>query len=377
MWMTAQHSKRWVSMAHSAVRMSLALALPFVVAGVVASPESAWAQATTAADSTTDRTYPALLAPSKPLGLPNSRPRLTLSMPITSRLLGLDSGIGELDISAALGTSGLTNEATSEAENFSWSLEAWQMNTASLAHIQCQQHSLTIDTFLAKNCQFVDQPVPDNAVNLIQVQGEWTAAPNVSVGVGLFRTENKNDALSDQFGQPLDQIASLFGLPSATLATADGVVEGISTNVSFGIEVERVGEFLLGLQLARYRQRSSLMDLGDPRDWAAAGRFDNSMSNAAQLSLAWQRGSFRGDLLGRYNERPIQLGQLGNQVISAPTSGFDLEFSWQPGATSSLSIGVSNLLDQSSSQNNLETTTDEGVQDIYGRIPYVRYKQDL
>ena len=249
----------------------------------------------------------------------------------------------------------------------------------SLAHIQCSQHTLTLDTFLAKNCQFVDQPVPDNAVNLVQIQGEWTAAPNVNVGLGLFRSEQSDDQLSDQLGQPLDQLASLFGLPSATPATPAGVVEGAMANVSFGIEVERVGDFLVGLQLARYRQRSSLMDLGDPTEWAAAGRFDDQLTNAAQLNLAWQRGNFRGDLVGRYVDRPIRLGQLGDQTITAPPSGFDLEFSWQPGSAS-FSIGVSNVLDQGTSSANTATdnrTTDEGVRDIYGRIPYVRYKQDL
>lgn len=313
--------------------------------------------------------YPALLAPQTPLGLPASRPRLSVSMPLTGRILGLDDAQRNL----------VDDEAGAAAgDRFSWSLRAWQLNTASLAHIQCSQHTLTLDTFLAKNCQFVDQPVPDNAVNLVQIQGEWTAAPNVQVGLGLFRSEQSDGQLSDQLGQPLDQLASLFGLPGANPATPAGVVEGAIANVSFGIEVERVGDFLLGLQLARYRQRSSLMDLGDPRDWAAAGRFDDRITHAAQLNLAWQRGNFRGDLLGRYVDQPIRLSQLGDQTITAPPSGFDLEFSWQPG-NSSLSIGVSNVLDQGSSASGsaADNRNDEGVRDIYGRIPYVRYKQDL
>lgn len=318
--------------------------------------------------------YPALLAPQAPLGLPGSRPRLSVSVPLsgplTDRILGLEGLQG----------SRLDNDSSAQpGDRFSWSLRAWQLNTASLAHIQCSQHTLTLDTFLAKNCQFVDQPVPDNAVNLVQIQGEWTAAPNVNVGLGLFRSEQSDDQLSDQLGQPLDQLASLFGLPSATSATPAGVVEGAMANVSFGIEVERVGDFLVGLQLARYRQRSSLMDLGDPTDWAAAGRFDDQFTNAAQLNLAWQRGNFRGDLLGRYVDQPIRLGQLGDQTITAPPSGFDLEFSWRPGSAS-FSIGVSNVLDQSASSSKAATdnrTAEEGVRDIYGRIPYVRYKQDL
>lgn len=320
--------------------------------------------------------YPGLLAPQAPLqpalGLPNARPRLTLSMPLTGRLLGL-----EADPTTWLEAGAKPDGDVNGADRISWSLKAWQLNTASLAHIQCQQHSYSVDSFLAKNCHFVDQPVPDNAVNLVQIQGEWTAAPNLSMGVSLFRSEENNDALSNQLGQPLDQIASLFGLPSATMATPEGVVEGVAANVSFGIEVERVGEFLLGLQLARYRQRSSLMDLGDPREWAAAGRFDDSMTNAAQLSLAFQRGNFRGDLLGRYVDEPIRLGQVGTQTVTAPATGFDLEFSWQPGNTSSFSIGVTNVLDQSAKGSSRDNTNDEGVQDIYGRIPYVRYKQDL
>ncbi len=313
--------------------------------------------------------YPALLAPQAPLGLPGSRPRLSVSMPLTGRILGLDDSEGNLIDDGASDATG---------DRFSWSLRAWQLNTASLAHIQCSQHTLTLDTFLAKNCQFVDQPVPDNAVNLVQIQGEWTAAPNVQVGLGLFRSEQSGAQVSDQLGQPLDRLASLFGLPGTNPATPEGVVEGAMANVSFGIEVERVGDFLLGLQLARYRQRSSLMDLGDPRQWAAAGRFDDQVTNAAQLNLAWQRGNFRGDLLGRYVDRPIRLGQLGDQTITTPPSGFDLEFSWQPGKAS-FSVGVSNVLDQGASASGSagDNRTDEGVRDIYGRIPYVRYKQDL
>jgi len=342
-------------------------------------PSSSWAEQALESDQAQARaqaqamdagtTYPALLAPTTPLGLPGQRPKLTLSMPLTGRLLGLDQG----------SDFGSNEEGSADqSDQFSWSLRAWQLNTASLAHIQCSQHTMTLDSFVAQNCQFVDQPIPNNAVNLVQIQGEWTAAPNVQVGVGLFQSQRSDDNLSDQLGQNMDQLAGLFGLPSATPATPAGTVDGAMANVSFGIDLEKVGDFLVGLQLARYRQRSSLMDLGDPRDWAAAGRFDEQITNAAALNLAWQRGNFRGDLMGRYVDRPLRLGEVGNQTITAPPSGFDLEFSWQPGSAS-FSVGVSNVLDQGVNANGTgkEASANEGVRDIYGRIPYVRYKQDL
>ena len=306
--------------------------------------------------------YPGLLSPQAPLSLPDSRPKLTLSLPLTGRLLGLNEPVTD-DIGAQ------------DADRVSWSLEAWQLNTASLAHIQCSQHRLTLESFVAQNCQFVDQPVPQDAVNLVQIQGQWTAAPNVNVGVGLFRSDNTESPLSAQLGQPIDQVANIFGLPSQAAPAPAGVVDGVSANVSFGIEVERVGDFLLGLQLARYRQRTSLMDLGNPMGWAQGGALEQ-VSYAAELNLGWQRGNFRGDLSGRYANRPIRLGQLNGETLNTPPNGFDLEFSWQPGSAS-LSVGVSNVLDGGSGSSTSELVTEEGPRDIYGRIPYVRYKQDL
>ena len=340
--------------------LALGMAWSFSATSIAADPNSGQ-------DLEAPSTYPALLAPTSPLGLPGQRPKLTLSLPLTGRVLGLEDNTRLVDSSES-----------DEGDRFSWSLRAWQLNTASLAHIQCSQHTLTLDSFLAQNCQFVDQPVPDNAVNLVQIEGEWTAAPNVQVGLGLFRSESGNNNISPQMGQSMDQIASLFGLPAGRLSAPMGDVEGAVANVSFGIDMDQVGDFLVGLQLARYRQRASLMDLGDPREWAAAGRFDEQITNAAELNLAWQRGNFRGDLLGRYVDRPLRLGQVGTQTITSPASGFDLEFSWQPGSAS-FSIGVSNVLDQGAGAAGTGTDngTDEGVRDIYGRIPYVRYKQDL
>ena len=325
------------------------------------------AKATANTDEPAARTYPSLLAPQAPLSLPSSRPKLTLSLPLTGRLLGLSDPIDG-------------SREDNDADRVSWSLEAWQLNTASLAHIQCSQHTLTLESFVAQNCQFVDQPVPQNAVNLVQIQGQWTAAPNVNVGVGLFRSDNGDSPLSAQLGQPMDQVANLFGLPTQAAPAPAGVVDGVSANVSFGIEVERVGEFLLGLQLARYRQRTSLMDLGDPTQWAQDNQPGNPLDDtryAAELNLGWQRGNFRGDLSGRYANRPIRLGQLNGQAINAPANGFDLEFSWQPPGRASFSVGVSNVLDGGNTTSASETPSDEGARDIYGRIPYVRYKQDL
>ena len=287
------------------------------------------------------------------LGLPGLRPRLTMSMPLESS--------GRLD--------------QDRGSMFSWSLEAWQLNTASLAHIQCNRLTPTMDSYLAEDCRFVDRPVPEDAVNLIQVRGQWTAAPGLNIGVGAFSSQ-PDPYLS------VSERTSAWSAPASFggLALPGQPTQGVDLNVSFGIAYDRVGEFLVGLQVARYRQRMSLLDFGlGPQDpYGLSGGDFQHYANSAQLSLGWRRGSFSGDLLGHSREVPLYMGSA--QYAQAPLNSFDLEFSWRAVRNASISIGVSNVLDaapRGAEDIALEAGIDDPLEHIFGRIPYVRYKHDL
>jgi hypothetical protein len=281
-------------------------------------------------------------------GLPGLRPRLTMRVPLDQGQLGSDP---------------------SERSAFSWSLETWQLNTASLAHIQCNQHTLTIDTFVAEDCQFVDEPTPGNAVNLVQVRGEWVAAPGLSFGMSAFHSQPTGSHRS-MMVQPTSawRSPSPLNLFDAENSSSDG----LDLNLSFGISTERVGDFLVGLQVARYRQRMSMTELGmmsDPMaDFGA-----NHYANSAQLSLGWRKGSFGGDLLGQHRDTPLWLA--GGSGV-APLNSFDLEFSWRP-RNASLSVGISNVLDSGPRLDEPDSGMEDPLENVFGRIPYVRYKHDL
>jgi hypothetical protein len=289
------------------------------------------------------------------LGLPGLRPRLTMSIPLRAG-------------------GGLQRE---DAGPFSWSLEAWQLNTASLAHIQCHRLTSTIDSYLAEDCRFVDQPIPEHAVNLVQVRGEWAAAPGLSVGVGAFSVQPE-PRFSNTSLSALQGPAAGMGL----LPMADSPSDGLDFNISFGIAHDRVGDFLVGLQLARYRHNMSLLDLGmsrfdDPLSLLHAGDFER-YANSAQLAVGWRRGSFSGDLLASSREVPLYLGS--GQYAQAPLNSFDLEFSWRAVRNASITIGVSNVLDaapRGADEGLLEPGIEDPLEHIFGRIPYVRYKHDL
>ncbi len=288
-----------------------------------------------------------------PLGLPGERPRLSMSMP----LAGNRSARADDDGSSSA---------------FSWSLKAWQMNTASLAHIQCSQGTMTVNSYLAQDCRFVDRPVPSDSMSLLQVSGDWMAAPGLKLGVSAFRGDDAPTAAGEQpFGFELDPELLSRNAGDET----EGAVEGLDVNVSFGIKTERIGDFLVGLQMARYRQRMSMAELGmklDPLDDFGNKHYRNS----AQVMLGWRRGNFSGEMFGHHREVPLWLGA---EQAPSTLSSFDLEFSWRAQRNASLSIGVSNVMDSAprADEGNQDAALEDPLESVYGRIPYVRYKQDL
>ena len=104
-------------------------------------------------------------------------------------------------------------------------------------------------------------------------------------------------------------------------------------------------------------------------NWTIAKPYDS-----ARLSFDWNRGPFSGGVDSYYRSPVSFLNR--NELDRAAT--FDVHFSWRAPWNASLSVGASNVL----GSGNTETTTQESnlvdpLESIYGRIPYVRYKQDL
>ena len=57
---------------------------------------------------------------------------------------------------------------------------------------------------------------------------------------------------------------------------------------------------------------------------------------------------------------------------------FDVHFTWRTPWNANLTVGTSNVLDAGAEvSTNADTQPVDPLESIYGRIPYVRYKQDL
>lgn len=306
-------------------------------------------------------------------------PEQKVQSPLASVLLnpplafGVPSRLGERPrLSVSLSPRAAMSAADEGTPAFSWSLDAWEMNTASLAHIQCSRATRTIESFLVEDCHFVDQPLPRDSANLVQVQGRWMAAPGLRFGAGAYSGR-----------QPVT--ANAGGLfDNSAPGRVDGAwtedIQGLNMNVSFGLSMGQVGSLLLDLQVERYRRTPEPFSLNQAPDPAGLGiepaRLGSSRySNTGQLGVAWRGEQFGADLTGQYQELPYWMGE---RLEGEGFRSFDIEFSWRAPMSSSISVGVSNVLDRlPGASTAAEKGVEEAVDGIYGRIPYVRYKHDL
>ncbi|MDT8437659.1 MAG: hypothetical protein RQ729_01465 [Wenzhouxiangellaceae bacterium] len=263
-----------------------------------------------------------------------------------------------------------------ERPSFSWSLEAWEMNTASLAHIQCNRATRSLGSVVAEDCRFVSEPLPETSTGLVQVQGQWMAAPGVTIGGGVYA--GTSPIVSD----PNVGRVALQTLGSGVEGPRSQAVQGVNLNLNFGMHISQIGNLLVDLQLDRYRRRGSLGNdlqfatLGALGLQAPATLMRDDYGTAAALGLGWQGRSFSADVTGNYQELPLWLGE---ELDGEGFRSFDIEFSWRAPINASISVGVTNVLDRLPNAASMagDSQIEDTVEGIYGRIPYVRYKHDL
>jgi len=262
----------------------------------------------------------------------------------------------------------------------SLSLDAWEMNTASLAHIQCSRAVRSIERTLVEDCRFVDGPLPQASTNLVQFSGQWLASPGLTLGAGIYTGQQPGP---ERF-MPAIELGTAVGLPGTRER-----IDGVNLNLSFGLDLGSIGDLLLDLQVDRYRQRpqgvapwygtgvsSDALAGIPPWPGTALAESGSDALISGELGIGWRGRSFGADLTGQYRELPFWFGE---ELQGEGFRSFDIEFSWRAPSRSSISVGVSNVLNNLPGQGirSNEQALDAAVDDVYGRIPYVRYKHDL
>ena len=310
---------------------------------------------------------------------------LQLSEPITLNInntqLKSSSGVGSVFLDSSL------SMHLSDNLDITSSLGAGRTQSSfqPLGSIHCQNGVLDQGSFRASDCHFINQAnvlkQDQVALGLRYGKGKFNTAvsmfrreanigqPGVvnyttpmngaALGAGMLGPESGNPSFpAMNLGQPLNYLS--------------GETSGLDIEFQVGFAMDSAGDIRLGLQLTHFMDASyeatSTLSPG-LQNWTISNPFDS-----AKMNLDWSKGNFSGGLQGYYRE-PVQF--LNREELDSSTT-FDVHFTWRAPWNANLSVGTTNVLGaRGSDKGKTETGLTDPFEAVYGRIPYVRYQQDL
>jgi hypothetical protein len=255
----------------------------------------------------------------------------------------------------------------------------------SLGSIQCMNGTLRADSYTASGCRFIDEPLASSEQNRFRL-GSDVSIGNTSASLNWFTQDSEfnqygarhsgvmagqavmgNSLLSPSLGNPL-----LMPGGSDPLQFLNSEASGVNLNFKVGIATDNAGDVRVGLAFTRVLDASYqglYSNSGDALSWTLAEPF-----NAASMNLEWSRGAFSSGIQAFYRE-PVNF--LNRNSVDSLTT-FDVHFTWRTPWKANLSVGATNMMNAGmSNAGGTENQPADPFESIYGRIPYVRYKQDL
>jgi hypothetical protein len=311
--------------------------------------------------------------------------QLLLNQPLTlntgSRVRVLDSGGSLLGLDATLDIP--------VGDNFNLSAgvdrQTGKARFQSLGNIQCMNGTLRADSYTASGCRFVNEPLASTEQQRFNLGAQMNLG-NTSASINWFTQDSElnqssvrrlsglggqavmgNSLLSPSLGNPL---MSSNGYDPMQYLNSEA--SGVNLNFKVGIATDTSGDIRVGLAFTRVLEagyQGLYSNSNDALSWTLAAPF-----NSARMNLEWSRGAFSSGIQGFYRDSVDFLNR--NSVDSLTT--FDVHFTWRTPWNANLSVGASNVLNAGADNTgNTETQPVDPFESIYGRIPYVRYKQDL
>jgi hypothetical protein len=293
----------------------------------------------------------------------------------SSQMLGLDAAL-TLPLGNGYALTSRNEQASLIAQN--------SVQYQTLGSIQCLNGTLKPDSYTASGCRFInDQPAAFDRSTLSlgaskdfgQVSGSinWFTSQTSSGQSGLNPANrfNQAPALDPIHYSSTGLNGILPGMNSA--AMIDSEAKGVDLNFQVGFTTDNAGTVQLGLALTRvYDAKLNGLDgeIFTPLSWNEAEPF-----SAAALGIEWQRGSFSSGIRSYYRD---QVDFLDRQSLNSMGT-FDVHFTWRAPWNANFSIGASNVMGAGVDDRNTadEPVSTDRFESIYGRIPYVRYQQDL
>lgn len=260
-----------------------------------------------------------------------------------------------------------------------------QPNFQALGSIHCQNGVLEQGSFRASECYFMDQA---DALKQDQVSlGLKYSDGNLSSALSMFKVDTSmrqqfTNNRTTPFSNPVleaglitpaqsNPVVPAFA-PGQLPAYMQGETSGLEMEFQLGLTTDNAGDVVLGLHLTRVLDASfktSALNSAGLQNWTVSSPYDS-----ARLGIDWNKGNFSGGIKGFYRNEVEFLNRSNLDSVAT----FDVHFTWRTPWNANLSVGTTNVLNSGAED---KSKTDSGLQDpfesVYGRIPYVRYQQDL
>jgi hypothetical protein len=307
------------------------------------------------------------------LELQLSRP---LTLDIANSINRTPSGIGSVFLNSTLNLHLYDDLDITTSLGVGKSREAFQP----LGSIHCQNGVLEQGSYRASDCHFINQA---NVLQQDQVAMSLRYGnDDIGAAIGMFRNEvRSNQAHSGSIAQgalnsgtgllaPADAFTPFQAPALQTFDYLGGQSTGLGMEFQVGFTTDSAGDLQLGLQLTRVLDATFDAAPGfspDFQNWTIANPFDS-----ARVNLDWSKGSFSGGIQGFYRD---QVQFMNREALDSSTT-FDVHFTWRAPWNANLSVGTSNVLN-AGAEDNGKADSQDPFEAVYGRIPYVRYQQDL
>jgi hypothetical protein len=319
-------------------------------------------------------------------GSDQGRLQLDLSDPLT---LGMGAGplrLGPAGDAVTLGTSLDWLLGDEVSVNARMQRNRIQAPFQAVGSIHCQNGILAAGSYRASDCYFVNDA---NALEIgtLSLGTNYQIGNQASAAINVFRRESSLNTAGirrrgNLGGAPVLDAGLLTPVltnpllpqvtPAQPLQYLDSEVTGIDLEFQVGVSTDKAGDMRLGLQLTRILDGTfgaTYTDYGSLQSWSVADPVDS-----ARMSFDWSKGAFSGGIQSFYRE-PVE---FMNQDSLESVTTFDVHFTWRTPWNASLSVGATNVLNAGRDENGTtENKLSDPFESVYGRIPYVRYQQDL
>jgi iron complex outermembrane receptor protein len=151
--------------------------------------------------------------------------------------------------------------------------------------------------------------------------------------------------------------------------------DGFDVEVSYGFSFSRIGDFRTNLQWTHVNEYER--DFGDGQGKQDPLIFDPS--DRATLGVNWALGDFSANVIGHYiSSSTIVFDEFFSQALDNLTT-WDVQVGYATPWNGLVTIGARNVFDEDppTSSNLGNPFYSNQLHDVYGRVPYLRYQQDL